>query len=51
MALAAAARPLQGTHQLSQKAPGWQLANVSTPSIGSLLCATMGTARKVRMPL
>lgn len=38
-------------HQLSQKAPGWQLASVSTPSIGSLLCATIGTARKVRMPL
>lgn len=38
-------------HQLSQNAPGWQLASVSTPSNGSLLCATIGTARNVRMPL
>lgn len=37
-------------HQDSQKAPGWQDASVSTP-MGSLLCAVIGTAIHVRIPL
>jgi hypothetical protein len=39
------------TYQDSQKAPGWQDASVSTPSMGSLLCAVIGTAIHVRIPL